>query len=642
MLGEALRKTLPRDVVLSQAFNERISSPTLTTPPSPDFGDLTSSLCLEVARRLNIAPDKLAERVAANVNLSNALLIKAVRAAGGYVNFYANDSELSQLALESARFYAASYGYLKIDAPLRVIVEHTSVNPAGPVHVGTARNSVLGDSLCRLLRARGHNVTAHFYVDDVGRQVAVLAYGYDLLNRPKPKGKADHWVGLVYAITSCIIEIEKLKQRLKELEGDDALHEEANKARLELDDWVSAASDLREKDAALFEALVEGIDKDGHPEESIAVIMGLYERNDPSVRKLIREVVGLCLTGFRETYDRVGIRWDSWDWESDLVWSSSVSSVLDRLQRSPYLTTKEGAFALDVDAVANELNLKRRFGISEEHEIPPLVLARSDGTTLYSTRDIAYSLLKLNQADKVINVIGSEQALAQLQIRIALCVLASVEKAEHLVHYAYELVKTPGYRMSKRRGRYVMFDEILDEAVERAFAEVDKRSPHLSAGVKRKISEAVGMGAVKYALVDLAPSKQVVFTWDKVLNFEMNSAPFIQYAYARAANILEKAEEKPLNPDYALLREPLETSLVRKIAFFPETFASAADALVPSQLTEFAYDLAANFNSFYASLPVLKAEPMGLRDARLALVEGVRITLKNVLNLLGIETLERM
>ncbi len=629
-------------MVLSQAFNDRIASPSLAAPPAPEFGDLTSSLCLEVARRLNIAPNNLAGQVVRNIDLSGASLVREVKAVGGYVNFYADDAKLSRLALESARNLGDSYGYLKTDAPVRVIVEHTSVNPAGPIHVGTARNSVLGDSLYRLLGARGHLVSAHFYVDDVGRQEAVLAYGYDLLNRPKPKGKADHWVGLVYAITSCVIEIEKLKLRLRELEGSGAV-EEAGKVRLELDDWIAAAADLQERDKALFESLLEGIHRDPHPEESIAMIMGLYERNDPSARKLIREVVGLCLEGFRETYGRVGIRWDSWDWESELVWEGHVSDVLAKLRGSAYCTTKEGALALDVDAIAVDLQLKKRFGVPEEHEIPPLVLVRSDGTTLYSTRDIAYSLWKLERADRVINVIGSEQSLAQLQIRLALCVLMPVERVERMVHYAYELVKTPGYRMSKRRGRYVTFDEILGEATERALGEVEKRSPGVSGDVKGRISEVVGVGAVKYALIDLAPSKQVIFTWDKVLNFEMNSAPFIQYAYARANNILEKAGGGPASsPDYGLLLEPLELALVRKVASFPEVFASAADGLLPSLLTEFAYDLAANFNSFYASLPVLKAEPVGLRDARLALVESVRTTLRNMLSLLGIGTLERM
>jgi arginyl-tRNA synthetase len=196
--------------------------------------------------------------------------------------------------------------------------------------------------------------------------------------------------------------------------------------------------------------------------------------------------------------------------------------------------------------------------------------------------------------------------------------------------------------MSKRRGRYVTFDEVIDESIKRAFTEVEKRSPGLSLDTKKRISEAVGVGAVKYALIDVAPSKQVTFIWDNVLSFEKNSAPFIQYAYARACNIVDKVDLKTIAPDYSLLKETIELELVGRVARFPETLIAAANSLLPSLLAEFSYGLAARFNSFYASLPVLKAEPIGLRDARLSLVEGVRIALKNALDLLGIEALEKM
>ncbi len=641
VLSEALKRTLPETIISDKSFKEKVVSPRLEVPSSP-FGDLASSICLEIARRLKITPQQLADKVIANSNLKQRSLVKGVKAMGGYINFQANNTKLTELTLESARSFAESYGHVSVASPMKVIVEHTSVNPVGPIHVGTARNSIIGDSLSRLLKARGHEVSRHFYVDDVGRQSAVLAYGYNLMNRPKPKGKADHWIGLVYAITSCIIEIERLKRELKELESNDATHERANEARLDLDGWVSAAAELQEKDSPLFEDLLEGIKRDVNPEKNIAAIIRLYEGDDSKIKSLVREVADLCINGFRKTYDKVGIYWDSWDWESDLVWSSAVSDVLNRLRRTRFHTTKEGTSALDVDAAADEMHLKKRFGVPEDHEIPPMVLARSDGTTLYSSRDIAYSLWKLARADKVINVIGMEQSLAQLQIRIALAILVSVEKAEGLTHYAYELVTLPGYKMSKRRGRYITFDEILEEAKDRALKEVEKRSPDLSLRMKENISEKVGVGAVKYALIDVAPSKQVVFTWDKVLNFEMNSAPFIQYAYARASNILDKAEKKALNPNYALLKEPVELELVRKIALYPETFIAAADNLTPSLLTEFVYSLAASFNSFYATIPVLKAEPQSLRDARLAMVDAVKITLKNAFDLLGIEVMERM
>jgi arginyl-tRNA synthetase len=182
----------------------------------------------------------------------------------------------------------------------------------------------------------------------------------------------------------------------------------------------------------------------------------------------------------------------------------------------------------------------------------------------------------------------------------------------------------------------------MDEGVKRAFNEVEKRSPHLSERMKKAISESVGLGAIKYSLVNVTPLKKVVFDWEKALNFDVNSAPFIQYAYARACNILKKADKHARNPDYTLLKDSLERNLLKAIALFPEVFVDAVNVLEPNQLAEYVNDLAAKFNSFYAKLPVLKAETRQLRDARLDMVEAFKITVGNTLNILGIGALERM
>ena len=235
-----------------------------------------------------------------------------------------------------------------------------------------------------------------------------------------------------------------------------------------------------------------------------------------------------------------------------------------------------------------------------------------------------------------------EQSLSQLQLRIALSVLTSPTKALDLTHYAYALVNLPHFRMSKRRGRYVAFDDVLDEAIKRALNEVEHRSPHLPDALKRRIAEAVGVGAVKYTLLSVAPSKQVLFSWEKVLNFEMNSAPFIQYAHARACNILKKATSDTAQPDYALLKDTSEKLVVLKLALFPETIIDAADRQEPSRIAEYANDLAACFNTFYAAVPVLHSTSSELMATRLDLVTAVRIVIRNALKILGITALERM
>jgi len=613
-------------------------------PPSLRFGELSSQVCFSLAGAVGLSPQEMAERLAGAIEVDGYRLIAGVEAVRGYLNFRADLAALAELALRSAVELDEDYGLLKTEEPLRVIVEHTSANPIHPLHIGQARNPVLGDALARILSARGHRVRRHFYVNDAGRQTAVVAYGYSKLGEPEPVGKPDHYMGLIYAITSCLLEINRLKREIDEAKrrGD---REELGRLQRALDDWVSAAARLEEKSPELFQRLLDAIREDEDPNAVVDEFIRRYEVGEPSVVRLIRRVCQLCLDGMRQTLSRMGITFDSWDWESDLVWSGLVSQVMSQLRRTPYLFSVGGVLEFDANRVVEDLNLREKIGVSEDYELPSLTLTRADGTTLYTTRDIAYTLWKFREADKVINVIGVEQSLAQLQLRLALYALGYEKQADNLIHFAYNLVRLPGHRMSSRRGRYISLDDVLDDAIARAREEVPKHSPGLSDEQYDAIAEVVGIGAVKYAMVMVDPQKPVTFTWDRVLNFETNSAPYIQYSHARACSILRRADGlgvRAENPDFSLLGHDLERELVVFVARFPEVFVEAADKLRPSLLASYANALADRFNSFYASLSVLRAEPVGLRDARLMLVDAVRVVLRNSLNLLGIEAPERM
>jgi arginyl-tRNA synthetase len=633
ILEDALKKLFP---------HVQISHLALEKPPTPQFGQLASSLCFELAKTVAEKPIDLAKRVVKAMDKSQFSLIEhVVPAGGGYVNFHVDFAKFSALTIESTRQFAAEYGFVKTKKPLKIIVEHTSVNPLHPIHVGHARNPMLGDTIARLLSARGHDVSCHYYIDDVGRQSSVLAYGYLKLGKPKLEGKPDHYIGQVYTITSCIVEINRLKKELENAKMVNA-EDEIIKTNRELDEWVSIAAELKDKYPQLFERLLEKISQDEDSESAITKLNKAYEAGDGRARRLVREVSELCLNGYRETLGRIGVSYDSWDWEGDFVWDGSVTRVLHRLQSSPYVREEGGVLEFDAEEAAKALNLKAKLGLREDYEIPPLTLVRADGTTLYTTRDIAYHLWKFERADKVINVIGMEQTLAQLQLKIALYALGYSRFADSLVHFAYNLVTLPGYKMSSRRGRYIAFDEVMNEAVWRAFEEVSKRSPQLSKEEKQKIAEFVGVGAVRYALVEVDTGKTVMFTWDRVLNFETNSAPYIQYTHARACSILRKAERKPENPAYELLKEEIEHEIVLDLAYFPDIFVEATEFLKPNLIADYANGLADKFNTFYNALPVIKAEPQGLSDARLALVDAVRIVLRNALNLIGIVAPEKM
>lgn len=632
-LDDTLKKVLPKT---------KITSLSLERPPSPEFGQLASSLCFELAKQTGEKPTVLAKRLVKALDKSKFSLIeRAVPAGVGYINFHANFPKFSGLTIDSVKHFDKEYGFVQTDQPLKIIVEHTSANPLHPIHIGHARNPMLGDTIARLLKSRGHKVYRHYYIDDVGRQSAVVAYGYEKLGKPKPEGKPDYFIGKVYAVTSCLIEINRLKRELEYARTVSAT-EQIEKIKRELDDWMSVAVELKDKYPELFETLLEKIGQDEDPEEMINELNRAYEAEEERVKQLTREVSELCLQGFKETLTRAEVSYDSWDWESELVWSSRVQEILGKLKQTSYVSTLGGVLEFHAERVAQEFRLKKKLGLRESYEIPSLTLVRADGTTLYPTRDVAYTLWKFERAERVINVIGMEQKLPQLQLKIALYALGHSNYAENLIHFAYNLVNLPGYKMSGRRGRYITFDEAMDEAVKRAYEEVSKRSPQLSEQEKQEIANFVGMGAVRYALVEVDPAKPVVFTWDRVLNFETNSAPYIQYSHARACSILRKAARKPEKPAYNLLKEKLEQEIIMALASFPDTFVEAAELLKPNLVADFVNALADKFNTFYNALPVIKAEPQGLSDARLAMVDAVRIVLRNTLNLIGIVAPERM
>lgn len=630
-LAAALAKSLPD-----------IKQPTIVLKKTPniDYGQLATSLCFELAKQLKQKPLDLAKQLAEAVDKSGFDLIEKTEPAGaGYINFYVNFPKFSALIFNSIRELDQSYGYVKTDQPKTIIVEHTSVNPLHPIHIGQARNPTIGDTIARILQLRGHSVSRHYYIDDVGRQSSVVAYGYAKLGKPKPTEKSDHFVGKIYTVTCCIVEINRIK-KLQTKAADNP--EELAKANKELDEWVSISAELREKYPVLFDTLLKQISQDEDPEGEISRLNRAYEDGQPAAKELIREVSDLCLDGFRATMQRVGVTYDSWDWESDFVWTPQVSEVMAKLKATPFIFNEKGVLQFNADKAATSLDLKVKLGLSTNNEVPPLTLVRGDGTTLYTTRDIAYTLWKFRHAEKVINVIGMEQSLAQLQLKLALYAMGYGKEAENLVHFAYNLVTLPGYKMSSRRGHYITFDEVLDEAVSRAYEEVTKRSPMLSEEEKRNIANFVGLGAVRYALIDVDPGKPVVFTWERVLNFETNSAPYVQYTHARACSILRKAERKPKNVDYGLLNERLEKELILNLAGFPDMFIEATEYLKPAMIADYANALADKFNTFYNAYPVLKANSAQLGDARLVLTNAIQIVMRNALNLVGVTAPEKM
>jgi arginyl-tRNA synthetase len=609
-------------------------------PPDTEMGELSSPVCFQLARTFKRSPNEIAQNVAEKIDPTASDLIDSVGAIGGYINFKVDTERYAGLVLGAVIEGDGKYGFVKASEPMRVMVEHTSANPNAPLHIGNARNSILGDTLAELLRRQGHKVVVHFLVNDMGRQVAMTTYGWKLLGKPEPKGRAELWVGTIYASVNVVNEATRLNKEIKEAEKRGQVHEIAE-LQEEREEYQKAAKELRKRYPKVYDTLAEKLPQIQDPNAEIVALNTAYENNEPEATEDVRKVVGFCLNGFETSLGELGIGFDSFDFESDFVWKKAADEVLEELKATPYAFAHEGVLVLDSDKIARDLGLKERWGLNLDHEIPRLVLARSDGTTLYTLRDMAYHIWKFSLVDRDINIIGSEQRLAQLQLRLALAAMGKLWMGDNLLHYAYELVYLPGVKMSGRLGRYVTLLEIVEKAEKLAYEAVDVRSPHLSKEEKEGIARVVGHGAIKYTLLSIDPMKTVTFDWKKALNFETNSAPYIQYSHARACNILKKAEERP-EPDYRELSSRREKELIMALASFPETFTDAANELKPGEITAYANDLSDKFNSFYAAHPVIKAETKGLAGARLKLVEATRITIRNALQTLGITPPERM
>jgi len=515
---------------------------TLEDPPNPTFGHLATSLSFEIGKIQKTKPIEIARMLAEKGRqLAKLDLIESIEATEpGYVNFRANLSRLTELTLKSIQHDGAEYGLLKTHAPEKTVVEHTSANPARPIHIGTAKGAIFGDALARLLAARGHDVRTHFYIDDTGRQVAIMAYGYRLLGEPTPEGKPDHFIGKIYSVTGTLVEIEELKKRIALLKKTKASDADINIQTKSLDEWVGIAADLQSKYPEEFDRLTKLIAKDPDPEKSIQQLIQKYEKKEPDTSELMRSVTRIILTGFEETLRRARIRFDQWDWESDLLWTGRVAALVGQLKESGFTFNEGGALELDVAKAVEKFGLRETLGVSPTFEFPPLTMLRSDGTSLYPTRDIAYTLYKFEGAERVINVIGTEQLLAQFQVKVAFWITGHRKEAEKFFYFPIGHLMLEGQRMSARRGRYVTFDQVLDETAIRAKSEVDRRSPDLPEEIRQRTAERIAISAVRYAILSVEAIKSTNFVWDKVLNFEANSAAFINYAYTRSSGILRK------------------------------------------------------------------------------------------------------
>lgn len=526
-----------------------------------DHADLASTVAFSLAKSRKTNPAALAKEISTEISgkLEEAGITVEVK--GPYINFIFGSGYLDAVIHDALR---VGYGSLP-DKTVKVCLEHTSANPNGPLHVGHIRNSVIGDTLSRVLRKAGYNIDVEYYVNDMGRQIAIVSWGFDTLGISQNEGeKDDHYVARVYVA--------------------------ANRA-IEADESIKGEIDRR---------------------------MSLIESGDPEMVRKFREAVLMCIGGIKQTLLDLNVKHNRFIFESDFVKSGLMLNVLHRLEAIPEAKHEE-TFSLDLTA----------FGFEKEY-----VLRRSDGTSVYAARDLAYHEWKSDNFDRIIDVLGADHKLIGRQLQATMQLLG--DKVPDIVFF--EFVSLPEGSMSTRAGKFISTDDLLDEVFRKALEEVEARRPELPAEEKESIAKSVATGAIRFDIVRVSPDKATVFDWKEALDFEKQSAPYIQYAHARACSILGKAGE--FTESFSAETE-YEVALVKHIALFPKVIADVACELRPHVLAIYARELADLFNTFYRFDPVLKAEG-GLRNSRLTLVKAAQNTLKEALETLGIDAVRSM
>ena len=547
--------------IIETAIKETTGVPDALLTGGGEHADLATTVAFALAKQKKQAPVKIAQDLAAELAKRPELAGITVEAKGPYINFIFGKDYVSEAVREAIK---PGFGNLP-KKPTRVVLEHTSANPNGPLHVGHIRNSIIGDTLARAFRKAGYPLEVQYYVNDMGRQIAIVVWGFDNLDS-------------------------------KQIEGE---KEDAHIARI----YIEANREIQ---------------KDESITQQVNTLMQLVENGDPATVKKFRREVARCLDGFKVTMKDLNVAHDRFVWESDFIRNGNTERIINKLKRLPQARDEE-TLALDLS----------EFGFENKY-----VLRRSDGTSVYAARDLAFHAWKGANFDRVIDVLGADHKLIGAQLQCTMKLMGAT--VPEIVHF--EFVSLPEGSMSTRAGKFVSADDLITEIRKRAFEEVTSRRPELDEETRKSIAASVGLAAIRYDIVKVSPEKSTVFDWKEALDFERQSGPYIQYAHARACSILDKGGAFT---ECFELETAQEIALAKKIAQFPQVIENVVTELRPHILAIYARELADTFNSFYHYDPVLTSAGK-VRDRRLTLVKAAQNTLKESLETLGIDAIHTM
>lgn len=541
-------------------------------------------------------PTEIAEEIGKYL-LQNCPIVEKYNVVQGFLNISLKDEVWGQLfanMIQNPRFQLPERNE-------KVVVEYSSPNTNKPLHLGHLRNNFLGYSVAKILEACGYKVHKTQIINDRGIHICKSMLAYEKFGNgetPESSGiKGDHLVGKYY------VEFDKLyKSQIAELKNAGLSPEEAEKQ----------APAIQEAQKMLVD----------------------WEKGDEKVVALWKKMNSWVLAGFDETYQKIGVDFDSKYYESN-TYLLGKDIVEEGLAKGVFYQKPDGSVWIDLteDGLDNKLVL------------------RSDGTSVYITQDLGTAELRYQdqKMQKMVYVVGNEQ---DYHFKVLFLILKKLGRsyADGLHHLSYGMVELPTGKMKSREGTVVDADDLVAEVIEMArektIEKMQSAGTYESFGEEEKaqLFEIIGLGALKYFLLKIDPQKKMLYNPEESVSFEGDAAPFIQYTHARIRSVLRKGKETPQvawQDKYTTLH-PLEKELIRLANDYGRVLSLAAERYAPYIVAQYAYDLSKTYSSFYAECSILKAESEEAMSFRLALSELVALTIREAMAVLGIGVPERM
>lgn len=554
-------------------------NPNVITASKPEFGDYQANGVMGLAKRLGRNPRELGTELLARLNAAANPLVSHYELAGpGFINIHLAGDALRDRANEL--LVDSSLLVLPTESPQTIVVDYSSPNLAKEMHVGHLRGTIIGDSIARILERQGNRVIRQNHVGDWGTQFGML--------------------------------ITFMRESSAE----------AGVALADLEGFYRAAKQR-------FDADSEFADR---ARESVVKLQG----GDPEYLEAWQAFISTSLTHCQAVYDKLNVALSMTDLKAESFYNPQLEGVVTRLENTGLLKDSDGARCVFLDEF-----------IGKDGEPLPVIIQKTDGGYLYATTDLAAVDYRCHElkADRSLYVVDARQSLHFQQVFAVAAAAGFSDEAISLEHISYgTMMGSDGKPFKTRSGDVVKLVDLLDEAVARAFDLVSSKNPDLEETERRHIAQAVGIAAVKYADLSKNRTSDYLFDWSSMLSFEGNTAPYLMYAYARIKTLLAKQAvdtDGIISFPESIALAPEEKALLLKSLQLAETIDAVAQDCFPNTLSNYLYELSGSFMRFYEACPIQGTDAV-TRANRLSLCVLASEALKQGLDLLGIETLERM